>query len=196
MLVLSVISSSHVLSHLCQKAVQAACDTLLNFTGNQTGREKKNKTKTVFFHYCLGNSLKKTHLLNLVFRSYQTWWCHKVNTKCTQTGVDVQILHKSKTNSVLRWRGKCFSQIVWSIFTSYYNNYNSSLYQALSSSSQKDLMLTTQLYQPTALVIKILTIQNIWAVLSTHQKLFSPVPERPEHNHYRNKGFILQFESK
>lgn len=165
-------------------------------TGKWKKKGGKKENQASFFPLLPRKFPEKTHLLNLVFRSYRNWWCHKLNTTCMQTGVDVQILHKSKTISVLHWIGKCFSQILWSIFTSQYNNYNSSLYQALSSSSQKDLMLTTQLYQPTALVIKILTIQNIWAVLSSHQKLFSPVPETPEHNHYRNKGFILQFESK
>lgn len=69
----------------------------------------------------------------------------------------IEIQHKSNAIYLLHWIGKYFCQILWSIFTSYYNN--SSLYQALSSSSQKDLMLTTQLYQPTALLLKILTVK-------------------------------------
>lgn len=53
------------MSHLYQMAVQAACNTLLNSPESETGKEKKRggevgiKIKAVFFHYCLGNSLKK-----------------------------------------------------------------------------------------------------------------------------------------
>lgn len=80
--------------------------------GKKREGEGKGKTKTDFFSLLPRKFPEKTHLLNLVFWSYQTWWCHKHNTKCTQTSVNVQILHKSKTLSVLHWIGKCFSQIL------------------------------------------------------------------------------------